>query len=193
MFGCVSRGIYSYVGKCTLESPAQAHTSLPQGVPVSPLGLLLILGDAVQNISASGVQQSTFLDDRVLVADSVKELMQTQRRWASWSSRLGLVENHHKTSAFAQNQHQRMAFLKVGMTPDQINDQIRVLGVDILAPSAEAVGPSQHRRLDQRHEEATRLARAPVSVQVKEELYRTRIVQNFHGAGGSIKFQTKLS
>ena len=92
-----------------------------------------------------------------------------------------MVENHHKTSAFAQNQHQRMAFLKVGMTLDQINDQICVLGVDILAPSAEAVGPSQHRRLDQRHEEAMRLARAPVSVQGRKNFTEPELSKTFMG------------
>lgn len=162
---------YLQLGKCTLETPAQVSTSLPQGDPVSVLGLLLVLGDAIQNISATGVSQSTFLDDRVMVADSVKQLMQAQRQWTSWSARLGLVENREKILAFAQNQFQRMAFLKVG-----ISDQIRILGIDVFASSADAVGNTQQLRLNQGQAEAIRLARAPVSVKVKEDLYRTRIV-----------------
>ena len=62
---------YLRLGKCTLPTATIMNSSLPQGDPVSPLGLLLILGDAITDISASNVQQTTFLDDRVSTADAV--------------------------------------------------------------------------------------------------------------------------
>ena len=91
------------LGRCTLTEPILVQTSLPQGDPVSPLGLLLVLSDAISDISAAcpTVSMATFLDDRVLVADSVNALLQARRRWTHWSNRMGLIENHHKTVAFA--------------------------------------------------------------------------------------------
>ena len=80
--------------------------------------------------------------------------MQAQRQWALWSTRLGLSENHHKFLAFAQTHFQRMAFLRVGVKPEQISDQIRILGIDVFAPSADVVGKTQQLRLNQGHAEA---------------------------------------
>ena len=71
-------------------------TSMPQGDPLSPLGLIVTLAEAVQSVSHAGYTQSVFLDDRLLVAATVKQLLQGWRLWKSWSRRLGLVENDDK-------------------------------------------------------------------------------------------------
>ena len=164
------------LGKCTLEEPAVVTTSLPQGDPASPLGLLLVLGDAIADISASGINQATFLDDRVLVAPTVRALLSAHHKWKRWSARIGLVENTQKTLAFAQTYHQRMAFERAGFDSEQIRDQLRILGVDVFAPQAATPGTSQQERFKKGQEETGCLAQAPVSVQVREHLYRTRVV-----------------
>ena len=168
------------LGKCTLADAIVVSSSLPQGDPVSPLGLLLVLGDAITEISA----QATFLDDRVLVADTVSRLLQGQRAWTKWSARLGLKENEHKAVALAQTQHQRMAFLRAGFRPERICDQIRVVGVDIFAPGAASVGHSQQTRSQDSLTAAARLARAPVAPQKGNALPYSDYAQTWLGVVG---------
>ena len=165
------------LGQCTLMEPVQVQTSLPQGDPVSPLGLLLVLSEGIADIcnTCPEVSMTTFLDDRVLVAKSVKTLMHARRKWTTWSNRLGLIENDHKTVAFASNYQQRMAFLKFGFSTGQVQSQFRVLGVDVLA-SSEQLGKTHEARLAQGHAAAVRLTRAPVDVTVREGLWCTRIL-----------------
>ena len=63
------------LGRNTLENPTIVRSSLPQGDPISPLGLLLVLSDAIADVSSlPGVSQATFLDDRFLVAHDVPHL-----------------------------------------------------------------------------------------------------------------------
>lgn len=56
------------LGKCTLEEPSIVTTSLPQGDPAGPLGLLLVLGDAIADISASKINQAVRPTVRALLS-----------------------------------------------------------------------------------------------------------------------------
>ena len=76
---------------------------MPQGDPMSPLGLILVMADAVQDVQRAGVRQSVLLDDRVLVAPEVGQLLHGFRLWKSWSRRLGFLENEDKIVALAQD------------------------------------------------------------------------------------------
>lgn len=76
---------------------------------------------------------------------------------------MGLIENYHKTVAFAPNYRHRMAFLRFEFSATQIRSQFRVLGVDVLA-SSETLGDTHGARLAQGHAAAVRLTRAPVDV-----------------------------
>ena len=54
---------------------------------------------AVRDISRHHTQ-SVFLDDRVLVADTVREVLAAKQKWARWSRKLGLEENDQKVVAW---------------------------------------------------------------------------------------------
>ena len=81
------------------------------------MGLILVLAEAVQAINAAGITQSVFLDDRVLTAPTVRQLLKGKQLWSSWSQRLGLVENENKITALAHNSYQRHALLRHGFHP----------------------------------------------------------------------------
>lgn len=100
------------LGHLSAGNAEAVSTSMPQGDPLSPLGLIVTLAEAVQSVSNAGYTQSVFLDDRLLVAATVKQLLQGWRLWKSWSRRLGLVENDDKVVALAQNGYQRYALKK---------------------------------------------------------------------------------
>ena len=89
------------LGHLVDATPHIVSSSLPQGDPFSPLGLLLVLGDATQEVAALGVSQSVFMDDRVLVAPTVRQLLRAQQLWARWSERLGLQENPRQGGGFS--------------------------------------------------------------------------------------------
>ena len=97
------------LGHLSAGNAEAVSTSMPQGDPLSPLGLIVTLAEAVQSVSNAGYTQSVFLDDRLLVAATVKQLLQCWRLWKSWSCRLGLVENDDKVVALAQDGYQRYA------------------------------------------------------------------------------------
>lgn len=97
------------LGHLSAGNAEAVSTSMPQGDPLSPLGLIVTLAEAVQSVSNAGYTQSVFLDDRLLVAATVKQLLQGWRLWKSWSCRLGLVENDDKVVALAQDGYQRYA------------------------------------------------------------------------------------
>ena len=165
------------LGRSTLEIPTIVRSSLPQGDPISPLGLLLVLSDAISDVSSlPGVSQATFLDDRFLVAHDVPHLLRAQKQWSMWSARTGLAENGKKTICFAQTYHQRMAFLRRGFPAEQIRDEARILGVDFFAPGTRDVGQCQNGRLQEGLGIAARITRAPVPISVREMLFRTRVI-----------------
>ena len=165
------------LGRSTLENPTIVRSSLPQGDPISPLGLLLVLGDAIADVSSlPGVSQATFLDDRFLVAQDVTHLLRAQKQWSMWSARMGLAENVEKTICFAQTYHQRMAFLRRGFPAERIRSEVRILGVDYFAPGTIDLGQCQNVRLQEGLGMAARLTRAPVPISVREMLFRTRAI-----------------
>ena len=67
-------------------------------------------------------------------------------------------------------------FLRAGFLPQQICNQVRVLGVDIFAPGADPVGRSQQSRVQEGLVAAARLAQAPVAPQIRGMLYRIRVI-----------------
>ena len=117
-----------------MDSLVPVGSSMPQGDPASPLGLIVVLSQAVQSVeNEAGVKQSVFLDDRILIGSSVKQVLRGFRLWKQWSRRLGFVENESKIVALAQNGFQRHAFIWGGFQEHQVQSQIRILGVDFLA------------------------------------------------------------
>ena len=87
---------------------------------MSPLGLILVMADAVQDVQRAGVRQSVLLDDRVLVAPEVGQLLHGFRLWKSWSRRLGFLENEDKIVALAQDGFQHHAWMRAGFREDQV-------------------------------------------------------------------------
>eukprot|EP00435_Cladocopium_sp_Y103_P053304 s1078_g17.t1 len=163
------------LGHLTDATPHLVSSSLPQGDPFSPLGLLLVLNDATQEVAALGVSQSVFLDDRVLVAPTVRQLLQARRLWSRWSTRLGLQENLDKVVALAQNCRQRWALEKQGFKISQISSEIRILGIDYVSSGKDG-GCTSHSRVSAALKLADKLCSAPIPVDVKRDLFRTRVV-----------------
>ena len=163
------------LGHLTDAAPHIVSSSLPQGDPFSPLGLLLVLGDATQEVASLGVSQSVFMDDRVLVAPTVRHLLRAQQRWARWSQRLGLQENLDKVVALAQNCKQRWALEKHGFKPSQISSEIRILGIDFVSSGKDG-GRTAQSRVSAALKLTDKLCTAPIPVDVKRDLFRTRVI-----------------
>eukprot|EP00438_Fugacium_kawagutii_P004731 Skav210681 [mRNA] locus=scaffold346:53750:62763:+ [translate_table: standard] len=138
--------------------------SLPQGDPASPLALMLILKDAIVDVGLLPIHQSTFLDDRVLVASSPKDLLKGIHRWQNWSQVLGLRENVGKMVFFAPSSYQRHALQHHGVPAHQIRSQIRILGVDFRAQQCEDDGQSNQDRVIRACHIACKVERVPVAV-----------------------------
>ena len=122
------------------------------------------------------IKQPVFLDDRVLVAPTVRDLMIGWRSWQNWSRKLGLVENSDMVSALAQTSYQQHAFERAGIPIQQIHSQMRILGVDYVVPGFGQVGEAGEARIASAVHIAKRLARLPVSVKVRRALYRRRVI-----------------
>ncbi|CAJ1407777.1 unnamed protein product [Effrenium voratum] len=140
---------------------------------MSAMGVVLVLSDAVRDISRHHTQ-SVFLDDRVLVADTVREVLAAKQKWARWSRKLGLEENDQKVVALAQTQAQRLAFERRGLSQSQISGQLRILGVDYLSQGCDGYGSTRQQKTVQAL--GWRLARAPLPAEVRTSLYRSRII-----------------
>ena len=54
------------LGRAVVQRPELVASSLPQGDPLSTLGLVVALNDAVLDVASLGVGQCVFLDDRFL-------------------------------------------------------------------------------------------------------------------------------
>ena len=81
-----------------------------------------------------------------------------------------------KVSALAQTSYQRHAFERAGIPIQQIHSQMRILGVDYVVPGFGQVGEAGEARIASAVHIAKRLARLPVSVEVRRALYRTRVI-----------------
>eukprot|EP00434_Breviolum_minutum_P037005 symbB.v1.2.032797.t1/scaffold3986.1/size50362/5 len=77
--------------------------------------------------------ESVFLDDRILITSSVKQVLRGFWLWKQSSRRLGFVENESEIVVLVQNGHQRHAFIRARFQEHQVQSQIRILGVDLLA------------------------------------------------------------
>ena len=62
----------------------QIGSSFSDRPSASPLALIMILKDAVTDVSSLPGDQSVFLDDRVIVCPRVPELQRCILRWQSW-------------------------------------------------------------------------------------------------------------
>ena len=88
------------LGHLSAGGAQTVSSSMLQGDPLSPLGLVVVLAEATASVSHAGHIQSVFLDDRLLVAPTIKSLLRAWRHWQSWSHQLGLVENDSKVVGF---------------------------------------------------------------------------------------------
>ena len=161
------------LGPHMFSGEVSISTSLPQGDPLSPLALILVLANAVQDIQGT-ITQAVFLDDRALAGEPAT-IHRAILKWSSWSKRLGLLENQAKTAFFAPSMHQRFALMKLGYRADQIHDQIRFLGIDLVAPNAGEPLTGQQ-RWQEAKAMASRLIRMPMPWNVRRQLFRTRII-----------------
>ena len=123
----------------------------------------------------AGVKQSVFLDDRILIGSSVKQVLRGFWLWKQWSRRLGF-ENESEIVVLAQNGYQRHAFIRAGFQEHQVQSQIRILGVDLLAATCVDQGNAGSARIDESLKFAQRLARVPLPLNVRTNLCRTRII-----------------
>ena len=166
-----------WCGQQCMDSPVPVGSSMPQGDPASPLGLIVVLSQAVQAVENEvNIKQSVFLDDRILIGSSVQQVLRGFRLWKQWSRRLGFVENESKIVALAQNGFQRHAFIRGGLQEHQVQSQIRILGVDFLAATCVDLGNAGSARIDESVKFAQRLARVPLPLNVRSNLFRTRII-----------------
>eukprot|EP00438_Fugacium_kawagutii_P007004 Skav208849 [mRNA] locus=scaffold1839:65559:76580:+ [translate_table: standard] len=165
------------LGHLSCAEHVQVDSSMPQGDPLSPLGLIVSLAEATQAVSSTGIRQSVFLDDRVLVAPTVRQAQQGQRLWKHWSSQLGLVENDDKVVVLAQDAFQRHARCRAGVPSDRLQSQLRLLGVDFVSKCCSSdMGAANQERFEKFIGIANRLSRAPVPIKVRSALYRTRVI-----------------
>ena len=113
------------------EQPCWAGSSLPQGDPMSPLGMLAYLSCVARDLSrtAPTVRASFFVDDRTLSASDGDALLNAVQITTQWSQRLGLQENVEKLALLPRTQAQRTVFDQ--RLPGKSQDSVRVLGVDL--------------------------------------------------------------
>ena len=72
--------------------------------------------------------------------------------------------------------YQRHAFIRAGFQEHQVQSQIRILGVDLLAATCVDQGNAGSARIDESLKFAQRLARVPLPLNVRTNLCRTRII-----------------
>ena len=164
------------LGRAVVQRPESVTSSLPQGDPLSPLGLVVALNDAVLDVASLGVGQCVFLDDRFLTAPDVRSLLRACDRWSAWSARLGLIDNPSKTRILVHDGWQRLACERRGYRRDQVVNQIRILGVDYLTSGVRDPGVSAGVRWDAGLAMARKLARAALPVWLRKSLFRTRVL-----------------
>ena len=164
------------LGRAVVQRPELVASSLPQGDPLSPLGLVVALNDAVLDVASLGVGQCVFLDDRFLTAPDIRSLFRARDRWSLWSTRRGLVDNPCKTRILVHDGWQRLACERRGYRRDQVVNQIRILGVDYLTSAVRQPGLSAGVRWDAGMVMARKLARAALPVWLRKSLFRTRVL-----------------
>lgn len=96
---------------CTAPQYELVRQSLPQGDPVSPLALnILMLGPTVdmESILEEGEEsQAVFLDDRNIACRTWQRAVAVGEGWAGWMRTLGLKENVTKTKVTAMGRGSR--------------------------------------------------------------------------------------
>ena len=140
---------------------ADVCSALPQGDPASPLKLMLIFIDAVRDVSTSTqVVQSIYIDDRLLVADTVRQALQAKQLWQHWRHRLGLRENLSKLKALAWDYHQRMDLLRRGVPQQSVVSELTILGAPVQCDDRQ-LSITRQQRLHAALYRSERIVRAP--------------------------------
>ncbi|CAE7807894.1 unnamed protein product, partial [Symbiodinium sp. CCMP2456] len=108
-----------------------AGSSLPQGDPFSPMGMMVYLAAVARNVSQTvpRVRLSFYADDRNLAARCANTLLDTVELVTDWTRRLGLQENRRKLAVLPRTQEQRTVFER--RVPDRIVTSVRLLGTDL--------------------------------------------------------------
>ncbi len=158
------------LGKTVACSPCSVGSSLPQGDGLSPLAMNAVISAAVRSVETKlhrNERQCVYLDDRNVRTASLERAKLIQHEWANVSQSLGLHENESKARLLCADKAKSEA-LNMGFTAEQVQPDIRVLGIDITKNSSTPIGDS---RITEALRRCLRLQRVPVSFHE-----RTRVV-----------------
>ena len=161
----------------TSPAPATVGSSVPQGDAFSPRSMLaLMLAPALAVAAAHvSVQQTLFLDDRVLTSSTGPALLDAVCEWEGWSEKLGLSENRRKLAVLPRTAAQERDIIARGWRA-AISENVRVLGVDFCRRRASRLRPTCFSRLEVAISRAQIIASLPVSCLARTRLYRILVV-----------------
>ena len=121
---------------------------------------------AVERQLQQNESQCVYLDDRNVRIASLERAKLIQHAWAEVSQSLGLHENESKARLLHADKVKTNA-LDVGLTAEQVQPAIRVLGVDLTKNGSAPTGDS---RIAEGPRRCLRLQRIPVSFQVRAKV-----------------------
>ncbi|CAE7256424.1 Pol [Symbiodinium sp. CCMP2592] len=162
----------------TLTEVQTLESSLPQGDPLSPLALNILMSAPLRALRARQPRLAvcSFLDDRNLTAPNAREARKAKDHWDEVSRDFGLLENDAKLTLVCRREQDKTELQKQGFSSLNFADTARVLGVDLCAKATQAHRPTTEKRLREAESAASKLSRASIPVKAKRSLWRTRIV-----------------
>ena len=161
------------------EVPHWAGSSLPQGDPFSPLGMMIYLTSVARDVGRAfpNTRLSFFADDRTLADGCAARLLEAVQLTMDWTRRLCVQENRRKLALLARTQAQRAAFLD--QAPDSVVTAVRLLGIDLGQRRGQADRPAARKRCDESLARAQRVQWLPVPVNVRRRVFRQLVTSKF--------------
>eukprot|EP00439_Symbiodinium_sp_Y106_P014006 s7995_g2.t1 len=162
----------------TLTEVQNLESSLPQGDPLSPLALNILMSAPLRALRAKQPRLAvcSFLDDRNLTAPNAREARKAKDHWDEVSRDFGLLENDAKLALVCRRDKDKKELQQQGFSSLNFADTARVLGVDLCSKATQTHRPTAEKRLQEAESAASRLSRASIPVKAKRCLWRTRIV-----------------
>ena len=161
------------MGREVSREAAHVTSSVPQGCPLAPLAVVILLMAPAREIESkigSHVRQSLFLDDRAAVCDSATTGLQYIDAWKSACSDLDLIENGSKLQIHCAQPTDDLFMKRSGIPAKALSQGAKVLGAGFGQTStAEVRGATACALL-------ARISLLPGDAQFRERAYRQRVL-----------------
>jgi len=169
--------------KSTAPEPLTTAVSIPQGDPLSPLSLTIMMLAGYNFVEAAAPQQTNnrlhivYMDDRSFVTDNADLLVATIRAWHGFSMQVGLSESSSKTQlTYYTREHRRALERTLQEHPDLANT-VQTSACILGSCTSSYDRPELHERESQRLQEAvkvcSRIRFLPTAHQTKLETARS--------------------